>query len=156
MPLLYTIESFWQQYMPKSIWQPTSCKREIPCSTKFLHVFNFANFANFQLFAKIFQHKFLPCGVQCVGAVNSRNYFNAILALCSMFLRIVPKFLAVPFILESSSVSFSGFSVGFCINEESYLLPTIAQKITCRREEEQSSQTFDLQWCVSSVVYGYK
>ena len=29
--------------------------------------------------------------------------------------------------------SFSGFSVGLCINEEGYLLPTIAQKITCRR-----------------------
>ena len=29
---------------------------------------------------------------------------------------------------------FSGFSVGFCINEEEgYLLPTIARKITCRR-----------------------
>ena len=25
----------------------------------------------------------------------------------------------------------SGFSVGFCINEEGYLLPTIARKITC-------------------------
>ena len=28
--------------------------------------------------------------------------------------------------------TFSGFSVGFCINEEGYLLPTIARKITCR------------------------
>ena len=29
---------------------------------------------------------------------------------------------------------FHGFSVGFCINEEEgYLLPTIARKITCRR-----------------------
>ena len=26
--------------------------------------------------------------------------------------------------------TFSGFSVGFCINEEGYLLPTIARKIT--------------------------
>ena len=26
---------------------------------------------------------------------------------------------------------FSGFSVGFSINEEGYLLPTVAQKITC-------------------------
>ena len=30
-------------------------------------------------------------------------------------------------------VVFSGFSVGFCINEEGYLLPTIARKITYRR-----------------------
>ena len=30
-------------------------------------------------------------------------------------------------------VSFSGFSVGFSINEEGYLLPTIARKITWQR-----------------------
>ena len=30
--------------------------------------------------------------------------------------------------------TFSGFSVGFCINEEEgYLLPTVARKIICRR-----------------------
>ena len=54
---------------------------------------------------------------------------------------------------------------------ESYLLPTIARKIICRHfnwmlqsssgwkwsgREEQSSPTFDLRWCVSSVVHGYK
>ena len=33
-----------------------------------------------------------------------------------------------------SCQTFSGFSVGFCINEEEgSLLPTIARKITCRR-----------------------
>ena len=33
----------------------------------------------------------------------------------------------------TSIPTFSGFSVGFCINEEEgYLLPTIARKITCR------------------------
>ena len=32
-----------------------------------------------------------------------------------------------------NTCTFSGFSVGFCINEEEgYLLPTIARKITCR------------------------
>ena len=35
---------------------------------------------------------------------------------------------------EAKERFFSGFSVGFCINEEKvYLLPTIARKITCRR-----------------------
>ena len=36
-------------------------------------------------------------------------------------------------VAEEHEKSFSGFSVGFCINEEEgYLLPTIARKITCR------------------------
>jgi len=36
--------------------------------------------------------------------------------------------------LSSCLLSFSDFSVGFCINEEKgYLLPTLARKITCRR-----------------------
>ena len=50
----------------------------LPYSAKFLRVFNFANFANFQPFAKIFQRKFLTCGMQCAHATNSRNYFNEI------------------------------------------------------------------------------
>ena len=33
-------------------------------SAKFSGVFNFANFANFQLFVKIFQRKFLTCGMR--------------------------------------------------------------------------------------------
>ena len=40
----------------------------IPYSAKFLRVFNFANF---QLFAKIFKQKFLTCGVQCARAASS-------------------------------------------------------------------------------------
>ena len=36
----------------------------IPYSAKFSQVFNFANFANFQLFAKVFQRKFLTCSVR--------------------------------------------------------------------------------------------
>ena len=43
-----------------------------------LRVFNFANFANFQPFVKIFQRKFLTCCVQCIHAANSWNYFNEI------------------------------------------------------------------------------
>ena len=39
-------------------------------SAKFLWVFNFANFVNFQLFVKIFQQNFLTRGVQCVRAAN--------------------------------------------------------------------------------------
>ena len=35
---------------------------------------------------------------------------------------------------HNKNLTFSGLSVGFCINEEKgYLLPTIARKITCRR-----------------------
>ena len=44
-------------------------------SAQFSWVFNFVNF---QPFAKIFQQKFLTCGVQCVRAANLRNYFNEI------------------------------------------------------------------------------
>ena len=29
---------------------------------------------------------------------------------------------------SNNSICFSGFSVGFCMNEEGYLLPTIARK----------------------------
>ena len=50
---------------------------DIPYSAKFSRVFNFANFANFQPFAKIFQPKFLPHGVQCARAANSRDYMVA-------------------------------------------------------------------------------
>ena len=32
--------------------------------------------ASFQLFAKIFQRKFLTRGVRCARAASSRNYFN--------------------------------------------------------------------------------
>ena len=42
-------------------------------SAKFSRVFNFANFANIQLFAKIFQKKFLTPDVQCAHAANSLN-----------------------------------------------------------------------------------
>ena len=41
----------------------------IPYSAKFLRIFNFANFKNFQPCAKIFQRKFLTRGVQCACAV---------------------------------------------------------------------------------------
>ena len=44
-------------------------------SAKFSWVFNFANF---QSFAKIFQRKILTLGMQCVCAVNLRNYFTKI------------------------------------------------------------------------------
>ena len=45
----------------------------IPFSAKFSRVFNFANFANFQPFEKIFQQKFLTHGVRCAHAASSRN-----------------------------------------------------------------------------------
>ena len=47
--------------------------KSIPYSAKFSRVFNFANFANFQLFAKIFQQKFLTHGVWSARAANSQN-----------------------------------------------------------------------------------
>ena len=48
----------------------------IPYSAKFSGVFNFVNFANFQLFVKIFQRKFLTSSVRCARAASSRNYFT--------------------------------------------------------------------------------
>ena len=44
-----------------------------PYCVKSSWVFNFANFVNFQSFAKMFQRKFSARSMQCVRAANSRN-----------------------------------------------------------------------------------
>ena len=46
-------------------------------SAKFSWVFNFANFANFQLFVKIFQRKFLTPDVQC-AIISTKLLFQKI------------------------------------------------------------------------------
>ena len=51
--------------------QTRGLREDILYSTKFLRVFNFTNFANFQPFAKIFQQNFLTHSVQCARAANS-------------------------------------------------------------------------------------
>ena len=67
---------------------------------------------------------------------GSGNMFT-ILIIVSRFLRnlVIPGSIPCLILLENvEGKYFSGFSVGFCINEEEgYLLPTIARKITCRR-----------------------
>ena len=45
----------------------------IPYSAKFSWVFNFANFANFQLFVKLFQRKFLTRNLQFLRARASMD-----------------------------------------------------------------------------------
>ena len=62
-----------------TIYVPVTC---IPKSAKFSRVFNFVNFANFQPFMKMFQRKFLTCGVQCARAAKLRSYFNKIFKNC--------------------------------------------------------------------------
>ena len=52
--------------------------RDILYRAKFSWVFNFADFINFQSFAKIFKRKVWTHGAQRVCAANSRNYFNEI------------------------------------------------------------------------------
>ena len=54
-------------------WVIEVIKWVIPYSTKFSQIFNFANF---QPFTKIFQQKYLTCGVQCPRAANLQYYFN--------------------------------------------------------------------------------
>ena len=52
--------------------------KEIPYSAKFSRVFNFANF---QLFTKIFHRKFLTRSMWCVCAANLRNYLELQISL---------------------------------------------------------------------------
>ena len=88
----------------------------------------------------IFTADCLPHPIQMEGVetreLHTLFFINSCFQFAHYFVVPVIAYLVFPTCTAYRKLNsaFSGFSVGFCINEEEgYLLPNIARKITCRR-----------------------